>query len=254
MTAILTLNNVSKRYGTNTMALQDMNFSVKEGEFVSIIGPSGAGKSTLLRCINRMIEATSGEIIFDGVDILKLGKKSLRKVRATIGMVFQHYNLVTRLSVIENVLHGRLGYKSTLAGAFGLYSEEEKRQAVHILGLLGLEDQVYKRCDQLSGGQKQRVGIARALIQNPRMLLCDEPIASLDPNSAKIIMDHLKNISSTLGITCIVNLHQVDVALKYSDRIIGINNGKKVYDGPPKEITEDIVRNIYGSEVKNLIL
>ncbi|MEK5323043.1 phosphonate ABC transporter ATP-binding protein [Aeribacillus sp. FSL M8-0254] len=254
MTAILTLNNVSKRYGTNTMALQDMNFSVKEGEFVSIIGPSGAGKSTLLRCINRMIEATSGEIIFDGVDILKLGKKSLRKVRATIGMVFQHYNLVTRLSVIENVLHGRLGYKSTLAGAFGLYSEEEKRQAVHILGLLGLEDQVYKRCDQLSGGQKQRVGIARALIQNPRMLLCDEPIASLDPNSAKIIMDHLKNISSTLGITCIVNLHQVDVALKYSNRIIGINNGKKVYDGPPKEITEDIVRNIYGSEVKNLIL
>ncbi|WP_327856909.1 MULTISPECIES: phosphonate ABC transporter ATP-binding protein [Aeribacillus] len=254
MTAILTLNNVSKRYGSNTMALQDMNFSVKEGEFVSIIGPSGAGKSTLLRCINRMIEASSGEIIFDGVDILKLGKKSLRKVRATIGMVFQHYNLVTRLSVIENVLHGRLGYKSTLAGAFGLYSEEEKKQAVHILGLLGLEDQVYKRCDQLSGGQKQRVGIARALIQNPRMLLCDEPIASLDPNSAKIIMDHLKNISSTLGITCIVNLHQVDVALKYSDRIIGINNGKKVYDGPPKEITEDIVRNIYGSEVKNLIL
>lgn len=254
MTAILTLNNVSKRYGTNTMALQDMNFSVKEGEFVSIIGPSGAGKSTLLRCINRMIEASSGEIIFDGVDILKLGKKSLRKVRATIGMVFQHYNLVTRLSVIENVLHGRLGYKSTLAGAFGLYSEEEKKQAVHILGLLGLEDQVYKRCDQLSGGQKQRVGIARALIQNPRMLLCDEPIASLDPNSAKIIMDHLKNISSTLGITCIVNLHQVDVALKYSDRIIGINNGKKVYDGSPKEITEDIVRNIYGSEVKNLIL
>ncbi|WP_339198581.1 phosphonate ABC transporter ATP-binding protein [Aeribacillus sp. FSL k6-2211] len=254
MTAILTLNNVSKRYGTNTMAIQDMNFSVKEGEFVSIIGPSGAGKSTLLRCINRMIEASSGEIIFDGVDILKLGKKSLRKVRATIGMVFQHYNLVTRLSVIENVLHGRLGYKSTLAGAFGLYSEEEKKQAVHILGLLGLEDQVYKRCDQLSGGQKQRVGIARALIQNPRMLLCDEPIASLDPNSAKIIMDHLKNISSTLGITCIVNLHQVDVALKYSDRIIGINNGKKVYDGPPKEITEDIVRNIYGSEVKNLIL
>lgn len=254
MTAILTLNNVSKRYGSNTMALQDMNFSVKEGEFVSIIGPSGAGKSTLLRCINRMIEASSGEIIFDGVDILKLGKKSLRKVRATIGMVFQHYNLVTRLSVIENVLHGRLGYKSTLAGAFGLYSEEEKKQAVHILGLLGLEDQVYKRCDQLSGGQKQRVGIARALIQNPRMLLCDEPIASLDPNSAKIIMDHLKNISSTLGITCIVNLHQVDVALKYSDRIIGINNGKKVYDGSPKEITEDIVRNIYGSEVKNLII
>jgi phosphonate transport system ATP-binding protein len=254
MTAILTLNNVSKRYGTNTMAIQDMNFSVKEGEFVSIIGPSGAGKSTLLRCINRMIEASSGEIIFDGVDILKLGKKSLRKVRATIGMVFQHYNLVTRLSVIENVLHGRLGYKSTLAGAFGLYSEEEKKQAVHILGLLGLEDQVYKRCDQLSGGQKQRVGIARALIQNPRMLLCDEPIASLDLNSAKIIMDHLKNISSTLGITCIVNLHQVDVALKYSDRIIGINKGKKVYDGPPKEITEDIVRNIYGSEVKNLIL
>ncbi|MDQ0163632.1 phosphonate ABC transporter ATP-binding protein [Bacillus alveayuensis] len=254
MNVVLELHNVSKRYGTNTMALNDINFAVNEGEFVSIIGPSGAGKSTLLRCINRMIDASSGEIIFDGVNVLNLGKKGLRRLRTKIGMVFQHYNLVNRLSVIENVLHGRLGYKSTLTGVLGLYSEEEKRQAIYILGLLGLENQVYKRCDQLSGGQKQRVGIARALIQNPKVLLCDEPIASLDPNAAKIIMDHLKNISSTLGITCLVNLHQVDVALKYSDRIIGINNGRKVYDGSPKEITEEIVHNIYGSEVKELIL
>lgn len=164
-------------------------------------------------------------------------------------MIFQHYNLVNRLSVIENVLHGRLGYKSTLAGALGLYTDEEKRQAFNILQILGLEEQIYKRCDQLSGGQKQRVGIARALIQAPRMLLCDEPIASLDPNASKVIMDHLKNISTSMGITVVVNLHQVDVALKYSDRIIGVNKGRVVYDGVPEGIQADELQSIYGSEV-----
>jgi len=188
-------------------------------EFVSIIGPSGAGKSTLLRCINRMINATEGDINFNGQSVKKLNKKDLRTLRTKIGMIFQHYNLVNRLSVVENVLHGRLGYKSTFEGVFGIYNESEKKKAFEILNKLGLEDQAYKRCDQLSGGQKQRVGIAGSLIQDPKMILCDEPIASLDPNASKIIMDHLKDINTEMGITCIFNLHQVDVALKYSDRI-----------------------------------
>ncbi|MEQ2527329.1 phosphonate ABC transporter ATP-binding protein [Robertmurraya yapensis] len=253
MTPLLEVNHVSKQFGNETKALSDVNFSVSEGEFVSIIGPSGAGKSTLLRCINRMIDASNGEIIFDNMNVMNLKKKELKMVRTKIGMIFQHYNLVNRLSVIENTLHGNLGKKSTIAGALGLYNQEEKEQAVKILSTLGLVEHIYKRADQLSGGQKQRVGIARALIQNPRMMLCDEPIASLDPNSAKVIMDHLRNISTTMGITVLVNLHQVDVALKYSDRVIGINHGQVVFNGTPKDITKDDIQRIYGSEAEDLI-
>ncbi|MGC7870761.1 phosphonate ABC transporter ATP-binding protein [Desulfosporosinus sp. SYSU MS00001] len=251
---LLELKHVTKYYHGAAPALEDINFSVAEGEFISVIGPSGAGKSTLLRCINRMIEATSGEISFDGVLISKLKKRDLRKLRTRIGMIFQHYNLVDKLSVIENVLHGRLGYKSTLAGVMGRYSPEEKQQAMRIIDLLGLHDQVYKRCDQLSGGQKQRVGIARALIQDPKLILCDEPIASLDPNSAKIIMDHLRDVSAQMGITVIVNLHQVSAALKYSDRIIGVNQGKIVFDGSPSALTTEKIAEIYGSESNDLMV
>ncbi|MGG0718042.1 phosphonate ABC transporter ATP-binding protein [Robertmurraya massiliosenegalensis] len=253
MTALLEVNHVSKQFGNETQALSDVNFSVNEGEFVSIIGPSGAGKSTLLRCINRMIDASSGEITFDNMNVMNMKKKELKMVRTRIGMIFQHYNLVNRLSVIENTLHGILGKKSTIAGVLGIYNQEEKEQAVHILSMLGLEEHIYKRADQLSGGQKQRVGIARALIQNPRMLLCDEPIASLDPNSAKTIMDHLRTISTKMGITVIVNLHQVDVALKYSDKIIGVNQGQVVFNGSPKDITKEDIQRIYGSEAEDLI-
>ncbi|MBM7573299.1 phosphonate ABC transporter ATP-binding protein [Aquibacillus albus] len=254
MTMLLELHDVSKQYGNNTIALSDVNFSVREGEFVSVIGPSGAGKSTLLRCINRMIDASNGEIVFDGVNALGLKRKELRNLRTKIGIIFQHYNLVDRLSVIENILHGRLGYKSAITGALGIYSREEKEQALKLLNILGLEDQVYKRSDQLSGGQKQRVGIARALIQNPKMLLCDEPIASLDPNASKVIMDYLKDISKSMGITVLINLHQVDVALKYSDRIIGVSKGSVVYDGSPRHITKEEIHHIYGSEAGDLIM
>ncbi|MDR3599254.1 MAG: phosphonate ABC transporter ATP-binding protein [Desulfosporosinus sp.] len=250
--ALLELKNVTKYYNQTIPALEDVSFSVDEGEFVSIIGPSGAGKSTLLRCINRMVEASSGEISVDGVISSSLTKKKLRALRTKIGMIFQHYNLVDRLTVIENVLHGRLGYKSTLAGILGRYSQEEKNQAFQIIKILGLEEQVYKRCDQLSGGQKQRVGIARALIQNPKIILCDEPIASLDPNAAKLIMDHLRNISTEMGITVIVNLHQVEIALKYSDRIIGVNKGKVVFDGLPCDLTAAQIQAIYGSESEDV--
>jgi len=251
--ALLEVSNLSKEYLGGTKALADVNFSVNEGEFVSIIGPSGAGKSTLLRCINRMVDATGGEINFDSVNVNSLRKTELRMLRRKIGMIFQHYNLVNRLSVIENVLHGRLGYKSNLSGIFGLYEEKEKEMALQLLNKLGLNEQVNKRCDQLSGGQKQRVGIARALIQNPKLVLCDEPIASLDPNASKVIMDHLKTINMEMGITCIFNLHQVDVAMRYSDRIIGINNGRILFDGPPKELTKELIYSIYGSEAGELI-
>lgn len=251
---LLQVDHISKHYEKDRPVLTDVNLTVNQGEFISIIGPSGAGKSTFLRCINRMIDISEGDIHFDGTDIMSLNKRNLRKHRTKIGMIFQHYNLVSRLTVIENVLHGRLGYKSTFQGVLGLFKEEEKREAFHLLEKLGMAEHAYKRCDQLSGGQKQRVGIARALIQSPKLLLCDEPIASLDPNSSKIIMDHLKEISTDMKITCIVNLHQVDVAKKYSDRIIGLNAGKIVYDGTAAGLFERQIRKIYGAHERDLMM
>ena len=252
--SLLELQHVSKTYDNITKALQDISLTVEEGEFVSIIGPSGAGKSTLLRCINRLIDVTEGTIVFDGQDITQIRGKDLRKVRTKAGMIFQHYNLVNRLSVIENVLHGRLGYKSTFSGSIGHYTEAEKEQAFMIVEKLGLTEQAYKRCDELSGGQKQRVGIARALMQEPKLILCDEPIASLDPNSSKIIMDYLKVINQTMKITCLVNLHQVDVAMTYSERIIGITSGRKIFDGVAKELDKTIIHQIYQSKDGQLII
>jgi phosphonate transport system ATP-binding protein len=251
--ALLEVTRLSKYY-KDVRALSEVSFSVKKGEFVGIIGPSGAGKSTLLRCINRLIEASDGEIRFEDTDVLKLPRRELRRLRSRIGMIFQHYNLVYRLSVIENVLHGRLGYKNDLDGVLGRYTEKEKERALKIISRLGLEEQVYKRCDTLSGGQKQRVGIARALVQHPRLILCDEPIASLDPGSAKIIMDYLRDISRDMEITILVNLHQVDVAVKYARRIIGVNSGRIVYDGKPDKLSRKMIYEIYGAEAGDLIL
>lgn len=250
---IVEFQNVSKVYNNTTKALTDVSFSVKEGEFVSIIGPSGSGKSTILRCINRLVDATQGTIVFDDQDITKANKIKIRQIRKKTGMIFQHYNLVDRLSVIENVLHGRLGHKSTLSGCAGWYSEEEKKQAFDIIAKMGLTEQVYKRCDELSGGQKQRVGIARSIMQNPRLILCDEPIASLDPSASKVIMDHLSSINKNMKITCIFNLHQVDVAMKYSQRIIGLTMGKIVYDGPPSKLSKNKIYEIYQTNEGELI-
>ena len=250
--AILEINHLSKKYKEVT-ALSDVTLKVHAGEFVTVIGRSGAGKSTLLRCVNRLVEANGGSIAFDGVDVRALRKRDLRHLRTRIGMIFQHFNLVPRQTVIENVLHGLLGYKSTIAGVLGLYTREEKEKAVDILDRLGLKDQMHKRCDQLSGGQKQRVGIARALIQEPRLILCDEPIASLDPGSAKKIMDRLYRISRELNITVLMNLHQVDVAIKYSDRIIGVREGTIVYDDDAKRLKKKVVAEIYGSETEDIL-
>jgi len=253
MATMLEIRNVTKKYGEVT-ALDDVSLAIEKGQFVSIIGRSGAGKTTLLRCINRMVDASAGQIYLNGTDIRGLRMSDLRRARARIGMIFQHYNLVQRLTVMENVLHGRLGYKRTLDGMIGHYTHREKTLAVETLVMLGLVEQMYKRCDELSGGQKQRVGIARALVQEPHIILCDEPIASLDPGSAKVIMDHLRRACDQLGITILLNLHQVDVALRYSDRIIGINSGRIVYDGSPADLSREMIHEIFGSEAGELLI
>lgn len=252
MNEILKIENLNKFYGDNQV-LHDISFSLYEGELVSIIGPSGAGKSTLLRCINRLTDPSKdSKILFDGVNIVEIDKKKLRDVRKNIGMIFQHYNLVYRLTALENVLHGRLGHYSALQGAFSLYSEEDINRAIEILDALGLGERKYYKCHELSGGQKQRVGIGRALIQEPKIILCDEPIASLDPQSSKIIMEHLREISTELKIPCLVNLHQVDVALEYSDRIIGINQGRVIFHGKGEDLTDDVLEQIYGAKKEEM--
>ena len=242
---ILSIKNLKKQYNRNTLALKGISADFRAGEFVAVIGPSGAGKSTLLRCINRMTDSTDGEVVFDGIHMENLKGKKLREQRSNIGMIFQHYNLVGRVSVIKNVLHGRLGKLPLIKSLFGLYSNEEKLEAFALINKVGLLEQVYKRADTLSGGQMQRVGICRAIVQNPKLLLADEPIASLDPRSAEIVMDQIKGITAEKKLTCIVNLHQVDYAKKYATRIIGIKDGLIVFDGSPAELTDGIIADIY---------
>lgn len=245
---LLDLCGVTKSYNNWSKALDDVALSINRGEFVSIIGCSGAGKSTLLRCINRLIDPTSGRVIFDGKDVTEVRGKELRQTRRRIAMVFQHYNLVYRATAIENVLQGRLGYKSTLAGMLSLFSEEEKRRAFDVLGQVGMGDFAYRRTDQLSGGQKQRVGIARALVQDPLLMLADEPIASLDPKASRTVMEYLRWAADELGVACLVNLHQVDFAMEFSDRIVALKKGKLVFNGIPDELTEEMIAYIYGTD------
>ena len=245
---LLSIKNVSKKYNNGTNALKNISFDVEKGEFISIIGSSGSGKSTLLRSINKMIDISQGSILFENKNIESLKKTQIELVRREIGMIFQSYNLVERLTVIENVLHGRLGYKSVIAGILGIYSEEEKKEAFDFLEKVNMTKYAYRKCNELSGGQKQRVGIARAIMQKPKLLLCDEPIASLDPKTAENIMDYLKKIVSELKITCIVNLHQVDIAKKYSDRIIALNKGEKIFDDKTERLTDDMIEFIYKDE------
>ena len=245
---LLSIKNISKKYNNGTNALKNISFDVEKGEFISVIGPSGSGKSTLLRSINKIIDISQGSILFEDKNIESLKKTQIEPVRREIGMIFQSYNLVERLTVIENVLHGRLGYKSIIAGILGIYSEEEKKEAFSFLERVNMTKYAYQKCSELSGGQKQRVGIARAIMQKPKLLLCDEPIASLDPKTAENIMDYLKKIVTELKITCIVNLHQVDIAKKYSDRIIALNKGEKIFDDKAEKLTEKMVEFIYKDE------
>ena len=225
METVLRLEQVSKSYGRGRAALEEVSFQLQAGEFVAVIGPSGAGKSTLLRSINQLQPVSSGDIWLGGESVVQARGKKLRQLRRRIGMVFQNYNLVYRLSVLQNVLHGR---------------------AIRLLQELQLGEFLYHRAGELSGGQKQRVGIARAFMQDLELLLCDEPIASLDPSSARIIMDMLQRMVQERGITCLVNLHQIEVARQYATRIIGLRQGKVVFDGSPAALTEDWVERIYG--------
>lgn len=254
MEGLLRFEHIDKKYGNGVHALKDINLQIGSGEFVSIIGPSGSGKSTLLRSINKLNPISSGNIYLNQDNITDKKGKDLRALRQKIGMVFQNYNLVERLSVLQNVLHGRLGAMKGLSGIIENYSEEDKKKAIEILEELGLRNFIYNRASDLSGGQKQRVGIARAIMQEPMLLLCDEPIASLDPSSAKTIMDILYQMTTKRNIACIVNLHQIDVAKKYSSRIIGLSNGSIVFDGKPEDLTEIEIEKIYGTSYENLMI
>jgi phosphonate transport system ATP-binding protein len=227
---------------------------VTKGEIVGVIGPSGAGKSTLLRCINRLVEPTAGHILIEGEEITGVPYSKVRALRRKVGMVFQHYNLVGRLTVMQNVMHGRLGYMSTLNGILGLYSEEDKRRAVDILRQTGLGEFLYHRAGELSGGQRQRVGVVRALMQCPSILLCDEPIASLDPASAQVVMELIRNACAEGEIACLINLHQVDAAVRYTDRVIGMNGGEIVYDGSAAALSEQTIERVYGKPMAQLMI
>jgi len=248
---ILKISGLKKRY-TRKEVLKGIDIEIKEGEFVVVIGPSGAGKSTFIRCINRMVDPTNGAIEFDGADVAKLKGKSLRQSRSNIGMIFQHYNLIGRTNVIKNVLHGRLGHTSFFKTATGRYSEAEKKEAFTLLQKVGLGEHLYKKANALSGGQMQRVGICRAMMQNPKLLLADEPIASLDPKSAQIVMDQIHELVTERKIACIMNLHQVQVAKDYATRIVGIKDGRIVYDGSPADLTDSMVANIYEGKAEEM--
>jgi phosphonate transport system ATP-binding protein len=229
----------------DTEVLHGINLRVRAGEFVVIIGPSGSGKTTLVRCINRLITATSGEIFFEGKPINGLKGAKLRKLRTQIGMIFQDYNLIYRSNVMQNVLHGRLGQMSFLRSALGLYSRADLKAAHELLAAVGLEDFMHNKAQTLSGGQMQRVGICRAMMQNPKLLLADEPISSLDPAGARVVLDQIKMLTQARGLTSIINLHQVDFAKMYASRIVGLRLGEIVFDGTPDELTDEMVAHIY---------
>jgi phosphonate transport system ATP-binding protein len=251
---MLKVEHLTKVYPNGTQALTDVNFEVKEGEFLAVIGLSGSGKSTLLRCINRLIEPTEGKIIWNGVDVTSARGSDIRKIRRQIGMVFQQFNLVKRSSVMTNVLTGRLGYVATLPSVFGIFSTADREKAMEDLAMVGLEDKAHVRADSLSGGQQQRVGIARALMQDPKMILADEPVASLDPVLAHSILKYLENLNKEYGITVLCSLHFLDLVHRYATRAIALKDGHLVFDGLPQEIDDEHFKSIYGQEAERITI
>ncbi len=241
--------NCYKQYPNGTKALNNVNLTIDQGEMVAIIGLSGAGKSTLIRLINKMIPVTSGQCIVDGTDVMKLSGSKLRKFRRNIGMVFQSFNLVNRTSVIKNVLAARVADMNFFQTLLGLYTKEDKMLALESLDRVGILEKAYQRADQLSGGQQQRVALARCLAQNPKIILADEPVAALDPVTANMVMEDFVNINKELNISILINIHHVDIALKYCDRIIGVRAGEIVYDGPSKDVTTEVLEMIYGRQL-----
>ncbi len=241
------LEGVTRKFGAVT-AVDTVTLDIPDGQMVGVIGRSGAGKSTLLRMLNRLVDPNGGRIFFHGSEVSSLSGKALRSWRRDCAMIFQQFNLVPRLDVVSNVLHGTLNNHSTLAAVFNLFPKADILRAIDILERLGVAEHAQKRAEALSGGQQQRVAIARALMQSPKVVLADEPIASLDPLNAKIVMDALKDINRREGITVITNLHTLDTARSYCERIVGMAGGRVVFDGSPDELTSEAVRAIYGTD------
>ena len=242
---MIIFDHVSKVYPNGTVGLDDVDLTIQDGEFVAIIGRSGAGKSTLLRSVNRMHQITSGTLTVNGTDVSTLSGKSLRRFRRGIGMVFQSFNLVTRTTVIKNVLSACVPDMPFWRVLLGAFRKADKIKALESLDKVGILDKAYTRCDQLSGGQQQRVALARTLNQNPTIILADEPVAALDPVTAHQVMSDFKRINEEMNITVLINIHHVDLALKYATRVIGIRAGEIVYDGPTADVTQEVLDSIY---------
>ncbi len=249
---MLSIKNLTKIYDGGVKALNDVSFDVPQGEFLAVIGLSGSGKSTLLRCINRLIEPTDGDIFWEGMNIAKANDDELRLVRRRIGMVFQHFNLVHRSSVLTNVLSGRLGYVNPAMSVFNRFPKSDIENAMKQLERVGIADKAHHRADELSGGQQQRVGIARAMMQNPAIILADEPVASLDPVLAHSIMQYLEKINKEDGVTVLCSLHFLDLVHRYADRVVALNNGQLMFDGKPDEIDDEKFKEIYGREAERV--
>ncbi len=249
---MLQVEKLFKTYPNGTQALKDVSFQVEDGEFLAVIGLSGSGKSTLLRCINRLIEPTSGKVIWNGMDVTAQSSADMRKVRRQIGMIFQQFNLVKRSSVMTNVLSGRLGYISPWQSLANYFSAEDKQRALTNLDQVGLREKAYVRADSLSGGQQQRVGIARALMQEPKLILADEPVASLDPVLAHSILKYLEQLNKEKGITVLCSLHFLDLVHRYATRAIALKDGELVFEGLPKEIDDAQFKAIYGQEAERV--
>jgi phosphonate transport system ATP-binding protein len=249
---MLKVEHLTKIYEDGTLALNDVSFEVPDGQFLAIIGLSGSGKSTLLRCVNRLIEPTDGRILWNGEDITAASQEEMRRIRRRIGMVFQHFNLVHRSKVITNVLSGRLGYVNPVMSLANRFPKAAVDKAHEQLARVGLEQKAYNRADELSGGQQQRVGVARALMQDPEMILADEPVASLDPVLAHGIMQYLEDINDDLGVTVLCSLHFLDLVHRYADKAIALNEGRLVFEGPPKHIDDEKFKQIYGKEAERV--
>jgi len=249
---MLRIEHLTKVYPNGTQALTDVSFEVADGEFLVIIGLSGSGKSTLLRCINRLVEPTSGKIFMDDVDVTAAKGAEIRRIRRQIGMIFQQFNLVKRSSVMTNVMTGRLGYVDTLSSLLGIYSAEDHKRAAASLEQVGLLEKAHVRADSLSGGQQQRVGIARALMQEPKVVLADEPVASLDPVLAHTILKYLEQLNKERGITVLCSLHFLDLVHRYATRVIALKDGKLVFEGSPSQIDDAQFKTIYGQEAERI--
>lgn len=252
MESILSVEGLEKTYPNGVEALKKVSFEVKKGEFLVVIGLSGSGKSTLLKCLNHLQESTGGKIIFNNEDITHLNSKSVQKIRTKMAMIFQHFNLIDRHTVMSNVLMGKLSTTNSLKSVLGFFSPEATDDALEYLKLVGIHEKAHIRVDQLSGGQQQRVAIARALMQNPEILLADEPVASLDPATCHIVMDYLEKVNKELGITIVCNLHFLSLVRKYATRVIALNAGSIVYNGHPSEIDESWFKKIYGENSKEV--